>query len=65
MGGLNKCNICDVFRYGGHPLVEPPGFCFCWAGARCTHGICRGKVSCISYTLYIGPDKRKILGIKL
>lgn len=35
--------VIDPDGYGAQPLVEPPGFCFCWAGARCTHGICRGK----------------------
>lgn len=35
--------VIDENGYGAQPLVEPPGFCFCWSGVRCTHGVARGK----------------------
>lgn len=36
--------VIDENGYDAQPLVEPPGFCFCWSGVRCTHGVTRGKV---------------------
>lgn len=33
----------DPDRYEAEPLTDPPGFCYCWAGVRATHGVCRGK----------------------
>ncbi|XP_052265437.1 uncharacterized protein LOC127867956 isoform X2 [Dreissena polymorpha] len=35
--------VIDENGYDAQPLVNPPGFCFCWSGVRCTHGIMRGK----------------------
>jgi len=37
-------------RYGAHPLTHPPGFNFCWAGARATHGAVSGKVGDCPYS---------------
>ena len=31
-------------RCGASVLLDPPGFCFTWAGARATYGVCKGKV---------------------
>ncbi|VDI10442.1 heterogeneous nuclear ribonucleoprotein U-like protein 1 [Mytilus galloprovincialis] len=36
--------IIDSDGFGAHPLVQPPGFNFCWAGARATHGAMSGKL---------------------
>lgn len=36
--------IIDPDGYGAYSLTEPEGFCFCWAGARATYGVTRGKV---------------------
>ncbi|ELU18138.1 hypothetical protein CAPTEDRAFT_184820 [Capitella teleta] len=30
--------------YSGEALTHPTGFCFCWAGARASYGVCTGKV---------------------
>lgn len=35
--------VIDENGYEAQPLVDPPGFCFCWSGVRCTHGVSRGK----------------------
>lgn len=35
--------VIDENGYDAQPLVDPPGFCFCWSGVRCTHGVSRGK----------------------
>jgi len=41
--------VCSITAYAGRyaaeALVDPPGFCFCWAGARATYGFTHGKVS--------------------
>ena len=41
--------VCSISvyagRYAAEALVDPPGFCFCWAGARATYGFTHGKVS--------------------
>ncbi|KAL8609349.1 hypothetical protein ACOMHN_008143 [Nucella lapillus] len=34
----------DPDGFGASVLLKPPGFCFTWAGARATHGVCKGKV---------------------
>lgn len=34
----------DPDGYGAQPLSNPPGFNFCWAGARATHGATSGKL---------------------
>ena len=36
-------HLC-VHSYTASALTKPPGFCFCWAGARATYGVCAGKV---------------------
>lgn len=36
--------VIDSDGYGAHPLTQPPGFNFCWAGARATHGAVSGKL---------------------
>ncbi|XP_059144772.1 uncharacterized protein LOC131931953 isoform X2 [Physella acuta] len=36
--------VIDQDGYGATVLNNPSGFCFTWAGARATYGICRGKV---------------------
>ncbi|CAL1526307.1 unnamed protein product [Lymnaea stagnalis] len=36
--------VIDQDGYGGTVLNNPSGFCFTWAGARATYGVCRGKV---------------------
>ena len=33
-----------MIRFGATVLTNPPGFCFTWAGARATYGVCHGKV---------------------
>lgn len=35
--------VMDPDGYGATVLNDPSGFCFTWAGARATYGVCRGK----------------------
>uniref|UniRef100_A0A2C9JFF4 B30.2/SPRY domain-containing protein n=1 Tax=Biomphalaria glabrata TaxID=6526 RepID=A0A2C9JFF4_BIOGL len=35
--------VLDQDGYGATVLNNPSGFCFTWAGARATYGVCRGK----------------------
>ena len=50
---LNEWNIFTTLisrallttcSYEAKNITDPPGFCFCWAGVRATHGVSSGKV---------------------